>query len=154
MVRAKTGGGNRTDLLTPKPAVTGPGQPNGRPPQLPNGLPYGEKSQLQQQLNTIPKRRGRPMPVEPAGEDMVTPGTPGNDRVMNAIAGWNPQVNALQGPAPATGMPRMSGMVGQPDSIFGPPPPGNVGDLLAQLGQITGSAETQALAARLQAQGT
>lgn len=153
MVRAKTGGGNRTDLLTPKPAVKGPGQPNGRP-QLPNGLPYGEKAPLQAQLSSIPKRRGRPMPVEPAGEDMVTPGTPGHARTMDAIANWQPQVNPLQGPAQPTGMPRMSGFIGQPDSIFGPPGPGNVGDLLAQLGQITGSAETQSLAARLQASGT
>lgn len=157
----RTGAGtktNRTDLLAKKPAVKSPGQPNGRPTQaaVATGLPYGEHKELVggiQQTAKSPAFRGRAVPPPPTAEDLRS--GPGNDRVQSALAGrTRAPVPGLFDPNPDPTEDLMSGSIGRPDSVLGPPQAGNLADSLQQVAMMTGSAGLAQLAARVADSGT
>lgn len=154
----KRANANRTDLLTPKPGVTGPGQPNGQfnPNQVPKGLPYGERGELTNALKQTPK------PPRPPGPAMATAPTSTDmtqgDGFNSAMAAFQSRqrqpVTPMMAPTERPDEPVTAGSIGQPDAVLGQPGPGAIAPLLQQIAMLTGSAGLADLATRTHASGS
>jgi hypothetical protein len=64
----------------PTADITGPGQPNGQPVQVPTGLPYGQAGALAAAQHALPLPQGNPTP--PAAAPLAPGGAAGGPAAM------------------------------------------------------------------------
>ena len=139
----RTAQANRTDLLVPK-TMTGPGQPNGQPVQVPTNLPYGEAGQLAQAQQAAPMAGPSTGPPPPVGPQ---------DAITAAKNFQMPDMN-LMGPTQRPNEPVTAGLPGSPSTPnVQSPPDGSVSALLAKMAAATGSGSLSSLAQRAQSVG-
>jgi hypothetical protein len=135
-------GANRTDLLVPK-TLQGPGQPNGQPVQVPTGLPYGERAQLQGAQQAVPLPAAAPAPGAgaPAGPP---PQTPQGDPIAAARNFQMPTLGPLTGPTQRPNEPVTAGVNPQNGS-------NGLGAMLSRMATEANSPALGQLAARANA---
>lgn len=153
------GQGNRTDLLTPGPQGTPPGQgqPNGQPVQVPTGGPYGEASQLQQaqQAVPLPKAPGLPQNPQPGpgGAQPVDMGA----AMAAAQQHAPPNMGKLTRPTERPHEPVNAGLPGGPPPQVGTAAPqrqvGPLSAMIQAVAAVSGSSSLSQLAARAAAFG-
>jgi len=149
-------GGNRTDLLTPGPQGTPPGQgqPNGQPVAVPTGLPYGENQQLQQAQQAVPLPKAPPLPGPAPGGGEAPPVDMGA-ALAAAKAHVPPNLGALTRPTERPHEAVTAGLPGAPQPQTGAPPRqvGSLSSMIAAVASVSGSAALSQLAARAAAVG-
>lgn len=144
MPRARKANVNRTDLMAPKVRPEPAGQPNGHPakvsmPKVPNGLPYGERQQMEQSMRQVPVPN-----TAPSG--MI-------DKQALQSGDWRtPVLTPLDAPSERPFEHVMTGAIGQPTatptSQMAGLQGGSIGSLLQQLSTMTGSDTLADLARR------
>lgn len=135
---------NRTDLLTPGPQGTPPGQgqPNGQPVQVPTGGAYGEAQQLQQAQQAVPLPQSAPSSTF----DMQA--------AMAAAKNFQkPSLGALTRPTERPNEPVTAGLPGSPVQPPAPRQTGNLSSMISAVAQSSNSAALSQLAARAAAAG-
>lgn len=132
--------GNRTDLLTPKPAIETPGQPNGQPITVPTGLPYGENQALAsaQAAVPLPSAQTPQAPPNPAG------GAP-MDLTSALQAAQQMQKPDLPNFSRGTERPNEPVTAGLPGSPVTPGQGRQVGSLSSMLSQVSQATNNPAL---------
>lgn len=137
-------GANRTDLLVPQ-TLQGPGQPNGQPVQVPTGLPYGERAQLQgaQQAVPLPAAGSAPGAGAPPAPPPQPQGTP-TDALTAARNFQMPTLGPLTGPTQRPNEPVTAGLNPQNGS-------NGLGAMLSRMATASNSPALGQLAARANA---
>jgi hypothetical protein len=141
---------NRTDLLTPGPTGTPPGQgqPNGQPVQVPTGTPYGEASQLQQAQQAVPLPKTPQVPAPGGAPQPVDMGA----ALAAAKAHVPPNLGKLTRPTERPHEPVTAGLPGGPPPQAGTAAPqrqvGSLSSMISAVAAVSGSAALSQLAAR------
>lgn len=148
---------NRTDLNVP-PTISGPGQPNGQPVQVPTGTPYGEASALQQSQQQVPLPKAPPTPTGGPPPPGQPPAPVDMGAALEAAKNFQmPTPGSLTRPTERPGEPVTAGLPSGPPPSVGSPMPqqttGSISSMLAKMAAATGSAALSQLASRATAVG-